>query len=458
MNVVDVTLREWETLRPDRGSPLVDRNFGNHETDRRLAEQLTDTGRIEILELARGLELRATSFVGRFRLGDINITVHPKITGAPLIHLLRYAYGLHQLDLYHPIGYASAVSSFQDLLIQQLAAEATALLQRGIHRDYVRISDDLASPRGRIDFNRYVGIVPGTKALLPCIHYPRIEDTLLNQVVLGGLLYAARLTNNVNLRAQLNRLAKTLADTVSLRRLDATLLADVRRVIDRRTTHYEAAIVVIGLLLQDEGIALDGDVKRVTLPGFLFDMNRFFQALISRFLRDHLTGVVLHDEYRLNELFSYAPGQNPRGHLTPKPRPDFVLIRGGRMVAVLDAKYRDLWEKCLPREMLYQLSMYALGRNDIERTAVILYPTIDAAAREQTIVIHEPVRGNSQAQVVLRPVNLLKLEELLRAGNSAYMARTALAHWFSFGGNNVSEAGAANLKEGTLKYQSIIGA
>ena len=72
-------------------------------------------------------------------------------------------------------------------------------------------------------------------------------------------------------------------------------------------------------------------------------------------------------------------------------------MRSGQMLAVLDAKYRDLWEQSLPREMLYQLALYALGRVSGERASVILYPTVDAAAREQTITIQEPVHGAPQA-------------------------------------------------------------
>src|SRR5579862_514109 len=131
-----VNLHEWEIARPEPGSPLAQLSFAAHSPARRLAEELTRTGRMEVLELARGLELRATSFVGRISLGEVTVTVHPKIRGAPLLRLFRYAYGLRHLDLYGAVDFASVSWSLQDLLIQQLAAEVTELLARGIHRDY----------------------------------------------------------------------------------------------------------------------------------------------------------------------------------------------------------------------------------------------------------------------------------------------------------------------------------
>jgi 5-methylcytosine-specific restriction enzyme subunit McrC len=101
-------------------------------------------------------------------------------------------------------------------------------------------------------------------------------------------------------------------------------------------------------------------------------------------------------------------------------------MRCGQTIAVLDAKYRDLWEQPLPREMLYQLALYALGRTG-EQASAILYPTMEATAREQTIVIQEPVRGGERARVTLRPVNLLKLDRLLRAGPAKPWRRAELA-------------------------------
>src|SRR5262245_15425925 len=52
-----VSLREWQIARPESGSALAHQSLAAYPAARRLAEELTKTGRMEVLELARGLEL-----------------------------------------------------------------------------------------------------------------------------------------------------------------------------------------------------------------------------------------------------------------------------------------------------------------------------------------------------------------------------------------------------------------
>lgn len=435
MNSVRVQLREWETVRPESGSPLMGLSLGAGESHRRVAKELTSSKKLEVLELALGLELRASSWVGRLVLGDVTITVQPKITGAPLLNLLRYAYGLRDLNLFGAANYAAEDWSFQDLIVQQLAAEAAELIARGLHRDYRHTTEDLASPKGRIDFQSYVRLAAGSQATLPCVHHPRTEATLLNQVLLSGLHLAAGSTTDLEMRARLRRLAQMLDPGVYPLRLDQSTLQRCRRSMDRRTASYEPALTLIELLVQSMGISLSDAHAQLPLPGFLFDMNSFFQALLSRFLHEHLEGHTIRDEYRLRGMFTYDPAHNPRGRRAPMPRPDFVVLRDNRVKAVLDAKYRDLWAHNLPSSMLYQLALYALSQNGSECRSTILYPTLDAAADDQIVVLQEPIHGKTKARVVLRPVNLVELEKLLRAPYEPEIGRKrkALARLFAFG-------------------------
>jgi len=115
-------------------------------------------------------------------------------------------------------------------------------------------------------------------------------------------------------------------------------------------------------------------------------------------------------EERFEDLMAYV--DNPRKRQMPKPRPDFVIKKGRKIVAILDAKYRDLWEKPLPPGMLYQLVMYALSQ-DTCNSATILYPTMRQDAQEAKIEVQIPTYSLGYVYVVLRPVNLLELEKLI---------------------------------------------
>ena len=134
------------------------------------------------------------------------------------------------------------------------------------------------------------------------------------------------------------------------------------------------------------------------------------------------------DQHRLTEMMTYRQGSNPRGRRSPTPRPDIAILRDGKLVGLFDAKYKDLWENPLPRNMLYQLAVYALSQ-PAQRVATILYPTTDIAAKDQIVNIHEPVARSVQGQVVLRPVQLAALAGAIgQSGVAGGRARRNLAH------------------------------
>ncbi len=417
-SLLHIDITEWETVDFDNDVRLLNRTLVDNPS-RQLAEQLAKSKRVEITELARGLRIAATSFVGRIQVGDIVLSIRPKLVGMPLLRLVRYAYGLRHLDLYDTSKHSTSALGFQELLALQLIAEVEELLSRGLHRDYLRHNHDLATPRGRIDFSRFVHSGDRARTTLPCIYYPRVEDTHLNRLILAGVAFAATLFGDVELRGKGRRLEKQMAKNISRVPLTRMTLTLARKEMDRRTRAYEPATTLVELLLSMDGVSLDEEAGDLPLSGFLFDMNRFFQALLSRFLRDNLSGVELHDERTIRQMFSYEFDKNPQHRRAPKLRPDFTIMFGRKVLAVLDAKYRDLWELPLPREMLYQLALYALAQEETSREAVILYPTLSDRAKEQAVIIERfSASFAEKPRVTMRPVNLLELDRFISGHSS----------------------------------------
>src|SRR5215469_7935662 len=171
---IAIDLQEWQLASPITHTQLAGLELPKDDATQRLVQALSDSERLKVLELRRGISLEASSYVGRIALGELQITIKPKIKMLPLLHLLQYTYGLRQLDLLPVAGFETESLTFQDLLIHQLLAEVSELLLRGLHRRYVRREELLSSPRGRIALYKIANQGGIVQAALPCIHHLRL--------------------------------------------------------------------------------------------------------------------------------------------------------------------------------------------------------------------------------------------------------------------------------------------
>ena len=257
VSTISLRLAEWQTVSPDTREP-----DGGCQPRRLIPPCRTwpadspRAGILEVLELRSGLSVRSTSFVGRVRLGEIEITVVPKLPTNALLKLLRYAYGLRDLRLFPSTTISTQATGLQDILVWQLIEEVKELLGRGLRRAYARREESLSSPRGRIDFQTLASQSALAEASLPCIHHRRDENSLINRVLLAGLKLAATLDVDRSLRVRAGRLADLITESVSPIRLDRQVFGRLERGMDRTTRAYEPAISLIRILADAGGVSL----------------------------------------------------------------------------------------------------------------------------------------------------------------------------------------------------------
>ena len=405
MNHDIVSIKEWESeFKP--GYELMT------NTARDTAKVLSEKGIVEIIELKGGLQINSNSYVGKITLDNLQINIYPKLNGMPLYTLLRYAYGLRELKLFDSANHSINNFSFFDLLIYELYIETEDLIRRGILKNYLRNENNLSSPRGRIDIvklSKQGGVVTDK---LPCKYFDRSVNTILNQIILAGLRLALRLVVDRELKVNLERICSIFSDTVGVISLNRITLQKAKNNLNRLSGRYTAILEIINILYESQGIQLEDGYTSLNLHGYFFDMNTFFETLVGRLLANCDNGYYVKDQFNLHDMFLYTPNYNPRGRRSPTPRPDFALMKQGKVVKLLDAKYRDLWEKSLPRDMLYQLAIYAVSGIG-GKTATILYPSLNENPTVQKIDINDPISSLKMASVILQPINLIKISELV---------------------------------------------
>lgn len=424
-----IELVEWEEGNPNQIPELAGICIDGGKDVQKMIDDLNETGKLEIYQLTNGLRIRAKQFVGRIKIGNFQITIRPKISNLSLLRLMRYAYNFRDLKPDFSASYNTESDTFHDILIWQLLKEADELIARGLHRKYVRRDEELSIPKGRINIQTIATKAGIVNSRLPCTYYPRLEDCLVNQILLSGLQFGTALTGDIDIRSRLRRLSMLLNDKVSSVKLDRHVFRKLHREKDRLIAAYEPAIKIIEILSCNEGISFDNGKTTFNLKGFLFDMNLFFQAILAKFLSENLQDYIVDKQRELKGMIAYLPKYNPQKLKAIEPKPDFIINKNSKVVSILDAKYKDIWNQELPPSMLYQLAIYALSRG-IDKSSIIIYPTTAADAKEERIEIR--VSGAGSLLVILRPLDLNKFEELI-SNSSKSRERRKYAQWLAFG-------------------------
>jgi 5-methylcytosine-specific restriction enzyme subunit McrC len=415
-----VELAEWDEITPNADPRLLGITFKHDIAAQRLADILRPL--VDVRPGYEGLCVATSSYVGRIDIGALRVSIRPKLAAEPLARLLRYAYGLRDIDMLGESRAPTVRDGLHDLLIAILANEVEELLHRGLSRQYVRREDLPDSPRGRIQVSEIAKRGGILEARLPCVYFDRDADWHLNQVLRAGLTEASSLTQDRELRRRLHRLQRMFGEVGQRSALNDADLRRAEEGLSRLTAAYSPALTIIRLLCDGQGVAFRGEQQN-RIPGFLFNMNLFFQRLLSRFLQDNLVGQRVEDERGIRNVFAYAKDGNPRRRTNPAPRPDFALYSGSTLRAFLDAKYRDIWTKNLPAEWLYQLSVYA--QSSPSQVSVILYATVDSQARDEHITVSSPIPWSvgKRASVIVRPVLLPYLAYLVTPSQAARLAK-----------------------------------
>jgi len=308
--------------------------------------------------------LCAAEAVGTIQVAGVRINVLPKTDTSEgerdsdfLVNILRAAGYLCRA---HKSSGAvrSSVRDPLEVMISEAAAELNFVLKDGVPRRYQEKYEDSRTLKGRIDFARLATRLPSDLTVLPVRHTPLTVQNDLAYCLLWLATTLARLT-----RSSFNRqLLTTLIGPLSAvwnggHKLPIPAFAKLR--LAPSEAHCERVLSLAKLLAQGHFVdpTFAGNTDGFTM---LFPLQHLFERALRQVLAETLSNFGITIRNSGEPLFLLRG--NDDGDNVLRLKPDYLLYRGNRLIAVADAKWKRLSETARAygarREDFYQINAY----------------------------------------------------------------------------------------------------
>ena len=273
--------------------------------------------------------------VGAARIGDHIFIAPPTIPVRTFLALVFTSYGLRPEQV-PVVGLArdAPPDLFRAALGASLVSAADIVTRQHIHQAYERRIERLQLIRGRPRWTHEMARVRDGSVM--CEYQLKTTDTLLNRLVLVGLLEARKLQPAGPLRRRAERQSFTwrgLAEPPAVvRRHD---IDAARALLSRQTAHYNGVLALTEALLFGTRTPGNEVADLVDLP--VYDLAVLFESLVARLATAtaHQAGRKVRVQHTRKDAL--LDGDH---NVYRRIRPDVVVYDEEDPVAILDAKYK----------------------------------------------------------------------------------------------------------------------
>ena len=328
-------------------------------------------------------DLIPSSTVGTAVIGDLQVTITPKIGVQRLMFLLSYCLNPDRWWQY-PAPTADELDVFE-AVVPAFTTLTRQALRLGLLQGYEQRAEELATVRGRIDVTTQVHRRFGQMLPLAVSYDEFSEDILANRLLKAAHHALSRLPlQNPTSRRELRQVATPL-EPIPLTHIQTSPVPIVS--YNRLNQHYQPAVELARLILAARSPEL-GPADRTSIA-FRVDMNQVFEDFVVIALREQL---------ELDAVLFPQGCNNQRLHLDEarqvRLRPDLSWWRQGRCLFVGDVKYKRVNIQGVLHPDLYQVLSYAAAT--ALPTALLIYAAGEGEPRMH-IVRHLGIRCGANA-------------------------------------------------------------
>jgi 5-methylcytosine-specific restriction enzyme subunit McrC len=276
---------------------------------------------------------------------------------------------------------AHTAPSLLEILIANFADKLLTEVRRGLPRRYLQCENDLSALRGRLDVTRQFSRNAVRPDRLAC-RFDQLEaDTPLLRIVASAVPFLQRHARLQENRRKLSELRHWLHEVPQMP-IAQLPWKDVR--ITRANKRWGELHRLAELLLRRNWQSVDRDTNGVLGITLLFPMNDLFEKYVAMLLRRALApqGIKVLEQGGHRKCL----GQWSEGEKLPttegqafSTKPDIRLEREGRLLAVIDTKWKKMVAPThkshgLHQGDVYQLMAYARLYDGAD--VALLYPSL----------------------------------------------------------------------------------
>ena len=303
--------------------------------------------------------------VGLVRFGSVTVTVPPNLPTRTFLGLVYFLYdiSLEELGVIDVDDDLDTSDLFRGALAMGLVRSVETIARRHIDQSYEVYRERLQILRGRPLWRRELGRV--RDGSIECEFAVKVTDSLLNRLLLAGLLEARRCLTVSGLGGTMSRQLVTwegLATRPAM--VERHDFSRAFRRLTRQTQAYAPALRLCEALLFGIGDPHDRLEGQVALPVYDLSMmfDKLLQALVAAIAED--CGRSALPQTTFDQVLFSGTNEDYR-----KIRPDAVVADSEKQpVAIFDAKYKpqytqlnqtSRWSHRVTRGDIFQLFFYA---------------------------------------------------------------------------------------------------
>lgn len=257
-----------------------------------------------------------------------------------------------------------------DLFALILANGVSKQIKKGLFKEYVTYSEELASPRGRIRLADTINKLAAQQKVTVCDVDEFIENTYANQIIKTVLLMLIRSDEVKN--ATKKKLKSFLPYFQQVTETDIKHITWNRFTYNRNNSSYRMMMYICQLII-DGMIMGEGDENQYRLKEFVDDqeMHKLYEKFILEYYRKH------YPQFRVSQSQIDWNLDNDVRTLLPRMRSDIMIEYKGKTL-IIDAKFYDdslqtntqYGNKTIHSHNLYQIYAYVKNKDRLSDKSV----------------------------------------------------------------------------------------